>query len=53
MEIQGCAARKVHGFTSDDIQKMAEQWEEAPPLYLQLVVQVCNQSLLDWLEQIT
>ncbi|KAJ8621544.1 hypothetical protein MRB53_030073 [Persea americana] len=35
----GCAARNVHGFTSDDIQKMADQWEEAPPLYLQLDVQ--------------
>ncbi|KAF8399423.1 hypothetical protein HHK36_015288 [Tetracentron sinense] len=32
----GCAARNVHGFTLDEIQKMAGQWEEAPPLYLQL-----------------
>ncbi|XP_009369339.2 uncharacterized protein LOC103958750 isoform X2 [Pyrus x bretschneideri] len=32
----GCAARNVHGFTQDDIQKMAGQWEEAPSLYLQL-----------------
>lgn len=35
----GCAARNVHGFTVDDIQKMAEQWEEAPSLYLQLDIQ--------------
>ncbi|CAJ2664501.1 unnamed protein product [Trifolium pratense] len=32
----GCAARNVHGFTLQDIEKMAEQWEEAPSLYLQL-----------------
>ncbi|CAN6271933.1 unnamed protein product [Urochloa humidicola] len=32
----GCAARNVHGFTLDDIKKMAADWEEAPPLYLQL-----------------
>ncbi|KAJ4826874.1 hypothetical protein Tsubulata_032453 [Turnera subulata] len=32
----GCAARNVHGFTLDEIQKMAGQWEEAPALYLQL-----------------
>ncbi|KAK9277819.1 hypothetical protein L1049_027375 [Liquidambar formosana] len=32
----GCAARNVHGFTQEDIQKMAGQWEEAPSLYLQL-----------------
>ncbi|GMJ05739.1 hypothetical protein HRI_004243100 [Hibiscus trionum] len=32
----GCAARNVHGFTLDDIQQMAEQWEEAPSLYMQL-----------------
>ncbi|KAH7550345.1 hypothetical protein JRO89_XS13G0175000 [Xanthoceras sorbifolium] len=32
----GCAARNVHGFTLDEIEKMAEQWEEAPSLYLQL-----------------
>ncbi|KAL6005518.1 hypothetical protein ACLOJK_006085 [Asimina triloba] len=36
----GCAARNVHGFTVEQIQKMAEQWEEAPPMYLQLDVQV-------------
>ncbi|KAI3931344.1 hypothetical protein MKX01_040261 [Papaver californicum] len=35
----GCTARNVHGFTSDDIQKMAILWEEAPPLYLQLDTQ--------------
>lgn len=35
----GCAARNVHGFTVDDIRKMAEQWEEAPSLYLQLDIQ--------------
>ncbi|KAK1312743.1 hypothetical protein QJS10_CPA07g00380 [Acorus calamus] len=35
----GCAARNVHGFTLDDIQKMADQWEEAPSLYLQLDAQ--------------
>ncbi|CAL5362162.1 unnamed protein product [Camellia sinensis] len=34
----GCAARNVHGFTQDDIQKMARQWEEAPSLYLKLDV---------------
>ncbi|KAG6635396.1 hypothetical protein CIPAW_11G039300 [Carya illinoinensis] len=34
----GCAARNVHGFTKDDIKKMARQWEEAPSLYLQLDV---------------
>ncbi|XP_031252316.1 YLP motif-containing protein 1 isoform X1 [Pistacia vera] len=32
----GCAARNVHGFTFDAIEKMAGQWEEAPSLYLQL-----------------
>ncbi|KAK7292237.1 hypothetical protein RIF29_08014 [Crotalaria pallida] len=32
----GCAARNVHGFTLDDIEKMAGQWEEASSLYLQL-----------------
>lgn len=32
----GCAARNVHGFTIDDIRKMAADWEEAPPLYLRL-----------------
>ncbi|XP_068651151.1 uncharacterized protein [Aristolochia californica] len=35
----GCAARNLHGFTSGDIQKMADQWEQSPPLYLQLDVQ--------------
>ncbi|XP_043723984.1 uncharacterized protein LOC122670984 [Telopea speciosissima] len=35
----GCGARNVHGFTSDDIQKMADQWEEAPPLYLRVDIQ--------------
>ncbi|XP_028763399.1 uncharacterized protein LOC114721719 [Neltuma alba] len=34
----GCAARNVHGFTQEDIEKMAGQWEEAPSLYLQLDV---------------
>ncbi|KAF7838423.1 pollen-specific leucine-rich repeat extensin-like protein 1 isoform X1 [Senna tora] len=34
----GCAARNVHGFTQEDIEKMARQWEEAPSLYLQLDV---------------
>jgi len=34
----GCAARNVHGFTKDDIAKMARHWEEAPSLYLQLDV---------------
>lgn len=32
----GCAARNVHNFTLDDIQKMARQWEEAPSLYLKM-----------------
>lgn len=35
----GCAARNVHGFTLDDISKMAEKWEDAPSLYLQLDAQ--------------
>ncbi|CAL9126013.1 unnamed protein product [Musa acuminata var. zebrina] len=35
----GCAARNVHGFTQEDIQKMAEKWEEAPLLYLRLDIQ--------------
>ncbi|XP_073048540.1 uncharacterized protein [Primulina eburnea] len=34
----GCAARNVHGFTQNDIQNMAKQWEEAPSLYLKLDV---------------
>ncbi|XP_022883634.1 uncharacterized protein LOC111400450 [Olea europaea var. sylvestris] len=32
----GCAARNVHGFSHGDIQKMANQWEEAPSLYIKL-----------------
>ncbi|KAG8652488.1 hypothetical protein MANES_06G096000v8 [Manihot esculenta] len=32
----GCAARNVHGFTLAEIKNMAQQWEEAPTLYLQL-----------------
>ncbi|GAV73831.1 AAA_33 domain-containing protein [Cephalotus follicularis] len=36
----GCAARNVHGFTLDEIQKMAGLWEEAPPLYLQLDIKL-------------
>ncbi|KAF9667768.1 hypothetical protein SADUNF_Sadunf15G0057800 [Salix dunnii] len=32
----GCAARNVHGFTIDEIQTMARQWEEAPLIYTQL-----------------
>jgi len=36
LRIQGCAARNVHGFTLDEIKKMSEDWEEAPPLYLRL-----------------
>ncbi|KAK9104952.1 hypothetical protein Scep_021796 [Stephania cephalantha] len=35
----GCAARNLHGFTVNDIKKMAQLWEEAPSLYLQLDVQ--------------
>ncbi|CAN4099356.1 unnamed protein product [Withania somnifera] len=34
----GCAARNVHSFTRDDVQKMAGQWEEAPSMYLKLDV---------------
>lgn len=34
----GCTARNVHGFTQDDVEKMAVQWEEAPSLYLKLDV---------------
>ncbi|CAJ1944041.1 unnamed protein product [Sphenostylis stenocarpa] len=37
-KIGGCAARNVHGFTQEDIEKMSKQWEEAPSLYLQLDV---------------
>ncbi|XP_071902447.1 uncharacterized protein [Coffea arabica] len=36
----GCAARNVHGFTQEDIQKMADLWEEAPTLYLKLDIKV-------------
>ncbi|KAJ7956350.1 YLP motif-containing protein 1 [Quillaja saponaria] len=32
----GCAARNVHGFTQDDIEKMTGKWEKAPSIYLQL-----------------
>ncbi|XP_010459297.1 PREDICTED: YLP motif-containing protein 1-like isoform X3 [Camelina sativa] len=32
----GCAARNVHGITLDQVQQMAQQWEEAPSLYMQL-----------------
>lgn len=32
----GCAARNLHGFTRDDVEKMAGWWEEAPSLYLKL-----------------
>ncbi|KAG0462937.1 hypothetical protein HPP92_021413 [Vanilla planifolia] len=35
----GCAARNIHGFSLDDIKKMAEQWEEASSLYLHLDIQ--------------
>ncbi|KAL0355594.1 UNVERIFIED_CONTAM: YLP motif-containing protein 1 [Sesamum radiatum] len=38
----GCAARNVHGFTQTDIDKMANQWEEAPALYLKLDVKRSN-----------
>ncbi|KAA8542392.1 hypothetical protein F0562_023472 [Nyssa sinensis] len=31
----GCAARNVHGFTQDDIQRMARQWEEDSILVLE------------------
>ncbi|KAL5544402.1 hypothetical protein UlMin_008186 [Ulmus minor] len=34
----GCAARNVHGFTLNDIQNMACQWEEAPSFHLRLDV---------------
>lgn len=40
VKLQGCAARNVHGFTLDDIERMAGQWEEAPTLYLQLDIKV-------------
>ncbi|XP_051123126.1 uncharacterized protein LOC127246010 isoform X2 [Andrographis paniculata] len=32
----GCAARNVHDFTQNDIQDMANQWEEAPSMYMKL-----------------
>ncbi|XP_042396787.1 YLP motif-containing protein 1-like isoform X2 [Zingiber officinale] len=35
----GCAARNVHGFTLEDTRKMAEKWEESPPLYMQIDIQ--------------
>ncbi|KAF3334830.1 YLP motif-containing protein 1 [Carex littledalei] len=36
----GCAARNLHGFSLDDIQKMAAEWEQAPQwLYLHLDIQ--------------
>ncbi|KAL9227383.1 hypothetical protein vseg_003074 [Gypsophila vaccaria] len=34
----GCTARNVHGFTQDEVEKMAAKWEEASSLYLQLEV---------------
>ncbi|PON34679.1 YLP motif-containing protein [Parasponia andersonii] len=34
----GCAARNVHGFMLEDIEKMAKQWEEAPSFHLRLDV---------------
>ncbi|KAJ7564448.1 hypothetical protein O6H91_02G017900 [Diphasiastrum complanatum] len=34
----GCAARNVHDFTLEQVQKMAECWEPTPQLYLQLDV---------------
>ncbi|KAL0789377.1 hypothetical protein Bca101_005623 [Brassica carinata] len=40
----GCAARNVHGITLDQVQQMAERWEEAPSLYMQLVIK----SLKRW-----
>ncbi|XP_020082574.1 YLP motif-containing protein 1-like [Ananas comosus] len=35
----GCAARNVHGFTLEDVERMAESWEDSPPLYLKLDIQ--------------
>ncbi|GAB2221115.1 hypothetical protein Droror1_Dr00012283 [Drosera rotundifolia] len=32
----GCAARNVHGFSLEEVEKMASEWEETPPLYLRL-----------------
>ncbi|KAL3683326.1 hypothetical protein R1sor_001348 [Riccia sorocarpa] len=32
----GCVARNVHNFTPEQIQRMAQHWEVAPPFYLQL-----------------
>ena len=46
LRIQGCAARNVHGFTLDEIKKMSEDWEEAPPLYLRLDIHVYFLPLL-------
>ncbi|KAH9611902.1 hypothetical protein KSS87_002627 [Heliosperma pusillum] len=34
----GCTARNVHGFSQEEVEKMAALWEEAPSLYLQLDV---------------
>ena len=38
--LQGCTARNIHGFTRDDVEKMAGIWEEAPSIYLQLDAKV-------------
>lgn len=47
--VQGCAARNVHNFKQDQIQDMAERWEPAPPMYLQLDVSVsAHSSLQEW-----
>ncbi|BFI40368.1 YLP motif-containing protein 1 [Marchantia polymorpha subsp. ruderalis] len=35
---EGCTARNVHNFTLEQIQGMAERWEAAPSLYLQLEI---------------
>ncbi|XP_078432188.1 P-loop containing nucleoside triphosphate hydrolases superfamily protein isoform X2 [Wolffia australiana] len=35
----GCAARNIHGFTLEDVKRMSERWEEAPPFYLQLDIE--------------
>ena len=48
--LQGCAARNVHGFTQEDIEKMSKQWEEASSLYLQLDVKVCCKFGVIWLK---
>ncbi|XP_047316816.1 uncharacterized protein LOC124920379 isoform X2 [Impatiens glandulifera] len=36
----GCAARSVHGFSQEDVRRMAGQWEEAPSYYLRLDIKV-------------